>query len=227
MPTKTVSEAMATRRSVRAFLDKPVDLDVLTRVMDKARMAPSGCNFQPWQAEILSGAPLRELQDKLIAAATHQPAEDPPEYIVTPVDICPPWTDRLFEVGTLMYAALGIARDDKESRSAFFMQNMRSFGAPAVLFCYLPRLMNECQWSDMGMWLQSIMLLLREEGLDSCPQEALSMRAQVIKSHLGIDDRKYVFFCGLGIGYRDPDAPVNQFPQPRVPLAEQVRFHGF
>ena len=42
-----VSEAVATRRSVRAFLDRPVALETLREILDKARMTPSGCNIQP------------------------------------------------------------------------------------------------------------------------------------------------------------------------------------
>ena len=77
------------------------------------------------------------------------------------------------------------------------------------------------------MWLQTVMLLLREEGLGSCPQEYLWAYARLIKKFLGVDDETHIFFCGLAIGYRNPDAPVNNFPRARVPLDEQVRFLGF
>jgi nitroreductase len=76
------------------------------------------------------------------------------------------------------------------------------------------------------MWLQTVMLLLREEGLDSCPQEFLSMHGRLIKDHIGVSDETHIFFCGMGIGYRS-DAPVNGFPRSRVPLERQVRFVGF
>ena len=87
--------------------------------------------------------------------------------------------------------------------------------------------MKEAQWSDVGMWLQTIMLLLREEGLDSCPQEFLAFYARLIKDFVGLDHERYMCFCGLAIGYRDPDAPVNNFERNRVPLDEQVKFVGF
>ena len=70
----TVTQAVTSRRSIREFLDKPVDLATLTRVMDKARWAASGCNYQPWQATILTGQPLKELQAK-IASSPPQAAE--------------------------------------------------------------------------------------------------------------------------------------------------------
>jgi len=223
MSAMNVSEAVSSRRSVRAFLDKPVDLETLTRVMDKARFAPSGCNFQPWEASILSGAPLRELQEQMLAS----PPQDPPEYDWSAPNDSPDHKTRLHEVSESMYSSMNIAREDKAARKQFFMRNVTSFDAPAVLLCYFPRFMKEPQWSDVGMWLQTIMLLLREEGLDSCPQEYLWMHARLIKDFIGVSDETHIFFCGLAIGYRDPNAPINNFERARIPLGDQVRFIGF
>lgn len=218
-----VSEAVLSRRSIRQFLNKPVDLDTLRRVMDKARFAPSGCNFQPWEASILTGEPLRTLQEKMLAAAP----QDPPEYDWSAPNCSEKYKARLHQIGASMYAAMGIERDDAQAREAFTHSNFVSFGAPALLLCYFPRFMGPPQWSDVGMWLQTIMLLLREEGLDSCPQEFLWMHARLIKEHLGVSDETHIFFCGVAIGYRDADAPVNNFDRGRIPLEEQVRFLGF
>ena len=70
-----VSQAVATRRSIRAFEDRPVDLAVLRRVLDRAQMAPSGCNFQPWQATVLAGEPLKRLQERMLASQPQDPIE--------------------------------------------------------------------------------------------------------------------------------------------------------
>jgi nitroreductase len=223
MSTMSVSEAVASRRSIRAFLDRPVPLDLLRRVMDKARMTPSGCNFQPWQATVLAGEPLRALQKKMLAAES----QDPAEYIVQPVGLGDPHMARFKANGALMYGALTIDREDFDARRDFVESNVRSFGAPAVLFCYFPRLMGPPQWSDVGMWLQTIMLLLREEGLDSCPQEFMAIHARLIKDHLGVSDDSHIFFCGMAIGYRDEAAAVNHFERGRATLDEQVKFAGF
>ena len=219
----SVSDAVASRRSVRAFLDKPVALNVLKRVMDKARFAPSGCNFQPWEASILTGDPLKALQEKMLAS----PPQDPPEYDWSAPNSSPAHKARLFAASEGMYRAIGVARDDKDARRAFVNNNLVSFGAPAVLLCYFPRFMGSPQWSDVGMWLQTIMLLLREEGLDSCPQEYLWQHARLIKEFVGVSDETHIFFCGMAIGYRDAQAPINAFTRERVPLDEQVRFIGF
>ena len=218
-----VTDAVLSRRSVRAYEDKAVPLELLRQIMDTARWSPSGCNFQPWEATILTGAPLKALQEKLLVAAPQQPEE----YAVTPAEITPLYLARLHELGGAMYGAQGIERSDAERRADFVRQNNLSFGAPALLLTYLPRFMGAAQWSDIGMWLQSIMLLLREAGLDSCPQEYLSLHAKLIKEHIGVSDESHIFFCGLAIGYGKHEEPVNGFARNRVPLDEQVKFVGF
>lgn len=220
----SVSEAVASRRSIRVFENRPVPLDVLRRVLEKARMAPSGCNFQPWEATVLTGEPLKAMQAKILASPEPQ---DPPEYLIQPTDLPPVYWDRLREIGAKQYESVGVARDDKAMREQIVARNLVSFEAPVVLLCHFPRLMLAPQWSDVGMWLQTVMLLLREEGLDSCPQEWLAFYARIIKQHIGVDDESQIFFCGLAIGYRDEAAPMNNFERTRVPLDQQVRFDGF
>jgi nitroreductase len=217
-----VTEAVTTRRSIRAFTDQPVDLATLTRVMDKARWAASGCNYQPWEASIVTGQPLKDLQARLTAISPEKA-----EYDWTAPGQEDAYKQRNYKVAEEMFSALEIARDDGAARLAAMARNTTSFDAPAVLFVYFPRLMKEPQWSDVGMWLQTVALLLREEGLDSCFQEFMALYANTIRDFLGLDHDRYMFFCGMAIGYRDPDAPVNTFERERVPLDEQVKFLGF
>ena len=217
-----VTEAVTTRRSIRAFLDKPVDYETIHRVMDTARWAASGCNYQPWEASIVTGQPLKDLQAKILASGPQQA-----EYDWAAPGQEDAYKERLNAVSAGMFGAMGIARDDGAGRMAAMMKNAVSFDAPAVLFVYFPRLMKEAQWSDTGMWLQTVALLLREQGLDSCFQEYMALYANTIRDFLGLDHERYMFFCGMAIGYRDPDAPVNNFERQRVPLAEQVKFIGF
>jgi nitroreductase len=223
MKAGTVSEAVLSRRSIRAFSDRSVSFEVLRRVFEKARWAPSGCNFQPWEATVLSGAPLRALQDKIVDA----PPQDPAEYVLTPPDLPQEYRDRLSALGAGMYGSMDIAREDTDLRAGVARQNALSFGAPVLMLVHVPRMMGLPQWSDVGMWMQTIMLLLREEGLDSCPQEFMMMWGRIIKQHIGIADADQVLFCGLAIGYRVEDAPVNHFERERAPLERQVRFIGF
>lgn len=219
----TVTDAVKSRRSIRAFSDKPVPLSVLQEVMETARWTPSGCNFQPWEGTILTGEPLKQLQAKMAVS----PPQDPKEYSWSDPEVLPECLARLHQVGADMYVAMNIERGDKAARGDFMAQNTVSFGAPAVLLVYFPRVMGAPQWSDVGMWLQTIMLLLREQGLDSCPQEFLSIHAKLIKDFLGVSDESHIFFCGIAIGYRDEEDPVNAFDRKREPLESKVQFLGF
>src|SRR3546814_4497014 len=62
--------------------------------------------------------------------------------------------------GESMYASLRIERQDTVGRAAFGKVNVVSFGAPVLLLCHFPKMMKEAQWVDVGIWLQTIMLLL-------------------------------------------------------------------
>ena len=50
-----VTEAIRNRKSVRAFLDKPVTDELVTGILECARWAPSGVNSQPWHVAVLTG----------------------------------------------------------------------------------------------------------------------------------------------------------------------------
>jgi nitroreductase len=217
-----VAEAVASRRSVRAFVDTPVPLETVRRVLDQARMAPSGCNFQPWEAIVLTGAPLKALQDRLLAAER----DDPQEYDFSAPGEVEKYQARLSVLGASMYGSMKIERADMDRREAFARANALSFGAPVLLLCHFPKFMKEAQWSDVGMWLQTIMLLLRGEGLDSCPQEYMGVYGRTIKAQLGLAD-DVMLFCGLAIGWREEEAATNNFERARVPLDEQISFMGF
>jgi len=221
-----VSEAVTTRRSVRQFLSDPVDRAVLERVLDKAQRAPSGGNVQPWNAIVATGEPLARLHAAVAEVIPQGRAAHAAEYHVYPPELDGAYEQRRFGVGEAMYAALQIPREDKMARLGQFMANFRSFGAPVLMLVHTPRYMGPPQWSDIGMWLQTVMLLLREEGLDSCAQEAWSVYSPVIRAHFAIPE-DHIFFCGLAIGRRDPDAPVNCFDVPRAPVSEAICFEGF
>ena len=221
-----VSEAVASRRTVRAFLDKPVDQALLRRVLEKAQNSPSGGNTQPWNAAVITGAPLARLLADVAAILPEGSARHKPEYNIYPPELDGAYAERRKGVGEAMYAALEIPRDNKMGRLAWFARNFQAFGAPVLMLIHTPRYMGRPQWSDIGMWLQTVCLLLREEGLDSCPQEAWAIYQEQIRAVVDIPD-DHIFFCGLGVGWRDPAAPVNNFPVPRAPLDEAIRWEGF
>ncbi len=221
-----VTDAVTTRRSVRQFLDKPVPREVLERVLTTAQRSPSGGNTQPWNAVILTGQPLAELHGNIVGKLMSNPAGEGIEYAVYPKLLEGRYEQQRRAVGIGMFEALGLAREDKAGRIGQMAKNFHSFGAPVQLFTYTPKYLGPPQWSDMGMWLQTIMLLLREEGLDSCAQEIWAQYGEFMKQQLSIPD-DHIFFCGMAIGYRDPDAIINNFDVPRVEIDQAIRWEGF
>jgi nitroreductase len=221
-----VTEAVTSRRSIRAFLDKPVDQAVLRRILETAQRAPSGGNTQPWNAVMLTGEPLAALLAKVADVVPQGRAAFAPEYNVYPPELEGRYEASRFGVGEAMYAALQIPREDKMSRLAWFARNFQAFGAPVLMLVHTPKYMGPPQWSDIGMWLQSVALLLREEGLDSCFQEAWAVYSKQIRECVDIPE-DHIFFCGMAIGWGDRTHAVNQFPVARGDLDEAVRWEGF
>ena len=224
----TVYEALASRRAVRDFLPTPVSGDVVRRVLEAAARAPSGGNVQPWYIDVVGGSKLDELkaimQRRLQQVAAGDRSEQP-EYDIYPKELWAPYRDYRFQLGEAMYAALGIPREDKARRLQWFARNYQFFGAPLALFCSLDRGMGPPQWSDLGMYLQSVMLLLREEGLDSCPQECWSTFPRTVGDFIGLPSGR-MLFCGMAIGHANTEHPVNRFETQRAGLAQFARFHG-
>lgn len=220
-----VTEAVNSRRSIRQFLDKPVARATLEQVLETAQRAPSGGNTQPWNAIVVSGDALSEITAKIKEKTRTAPMGENMEYAIYPKDLEGRYEEQRRAVGRDMFESIGLARDDSAGRVAQMARNWDSFGAPVQLFTYTRKYMGPPQWSDMGMWLQTVMLLLREAGLDSCSQEIWAMYGSYMRELLGIDD-DHIFFCGMAIGYRDPDAPINNFAVPRVPLGNAIEFRG-
>ncbi len=219
-----VSEALASRVSIRDFLPTPVPMETIRRVLAAASRAPSGGNLQPWHIDVVAGEKLDELR-AIVRERIAAGVQEKIEYAVYPSPLVSPYRERRFECGEDMYGLVGIPREDKPARLRWFARNFEFFGAPLALFCSVHRDMGSPQWSDLGMFLQSVMLMLREEGLDSCPQECWSRYPETIGSFVGIPPER-MLFAGMAIGYRNPEHPVNSLVTSRAPLEEFVRFHG-
>lgn len=208
-----VSDAVATRKSIRRFLDKPVSDDLIRELLEKAKRAPSGGNLQPWRVFVINGSTTPRFIDHVKNSTT----KDKAEYAVYPPDLKSPYRDSRFKVGEDMYALLGIPREDKPARFAHLARNFEFFGAPAGFFCFVDRIMGPPQWSDLGMFLQTFMLLAQEAGLDTCAQEAWAGRAQTVADFVSAPE-ELMLFCGMAIGYKDPEQPVNTLVSDREPF---------
>ncbi|MEU0788366.1 nitroreductase family protein [Streptomyces sp. NPDC006173] len=218
-----VYEAVLSRRAVRAFSDKSVPREVLERVLAAATRAPSSGNLQPWHVYVVAGEPLAELKRRATARALAGDPGDEREYPMYPAALAPPYLDRFAAAATQRYKALGIERGDPDRPMKIAALNSEAFGAPVVLFCYLDRAMGPGQWGDAGMYLQTVMLLLRAEGLHSCPQVMWTMYRETVSQTVGADDG-LVLFCGVAVGFEKKDMP--QLRTARAEMTETVTFVG-
>ena len=209
-----IRDALITRKSVRAFLPRPVEREKLDAVFEYARYAPSGVNMQPWEVAIVSGESKHKL-DEALQQAFENGITPSMEYRYYPQTWIEPFKSRRKETGLMMYEALGIAREDRDKQREQWKANYRAFDAPTVLLFFIPKGLENGSFLDYGMFLQSVMLMATEQGLSTCPQAALAEYPDVVRKVLNIPEEKMVI-AGMAIGYEDPDAPVNRYRTPRL-----------
>ncbi len=220
-----VDEAITSRMSVRAFTSKPVEKSVLSHLLEVASRAPSGTNTQPWKVYVLQGASRDSLVDKVCAA--HDAVRADPSlatqyveaYDYYPEKWVSPYIDRRRENGWGLYGLLGIGKGDRDQMHAQHQRNYRFFDAPVGLMFTIDRVLGRGSMLDYGMFIQSIMVAARGQGLATCPQAAWNGFASIILPHIGAGPDE-MLVCGLALGYADETATVNAFHTPRVPVQD-------
>ena len=218
----TVSDAVAARVSIRAFVDRPVAGEVVRDILVRAAQAPSGGNLQPWRVYALTGRPLEDLKAQVRA----NPFGETPEYEVYPPNLWDPFRTRRFQNGEDLYATIAIPREDKPARLRQLAKNGEFFGAPVGLFFCLDRKLGPPQWADLGMYMQNVMLLSLERGLDTCPQEYWARYPQTVARAINLP-ADHMVFSGMALGYRDPEAPINTLRASRDPFETWGEMLGF
>ena len=214
-----VTEAVDSRKSIRAFLDKAVDDSLIKELLEKSSRAASGGNLQPWKIYVINGKTMNSFH-KFQSEWTEP---ETPAYAIYPENLKEPYKTSRYEVADDMYSLLGIEREDKEARFKQVLKNYEFFGAPAAFFCFVDRQMGRPQWSDLGMFLQTFMLLAREAGLDTCPQEAWAMKQESVTAFVEAPD-ELMLFCGMAIGYQDESEKVNELRTSRRPIEDWTVF---
>lgn len=217
-----VTEAVARRISVRAFKAEIPSAGVVREILEAAARAPSGGNLQPWTVYALTGQPLAELK----ATVAANPFGEEPEYEVYPANLWDPFRTRRYQNGEELYASIDIPREDKPARLRQLAKNGELFGAPVGLFFCLDRKLGLPQWSDLGMYMQTVMLLAVAHGLDTCAQEYWARYPKTLATHLNLPD-DHMVFSGMALGWRDETAPINNWRSARDPFEAWGELRGF
>ena len=216
---KTLTEIIKNRKSIRSFVDKPVSNDTIKEMLQKSSRAPSGGNLQPWKIYIVNE---KSMKDFLEFQKNWKGKEEPP-YPIYPEKLKEPYKTSRNQMGEQMYSLLDIKREDKIGRMNQMLKNFNFFDAPVGMFCFIDKQMGLPQWSDLGMFLQTFMLLAVDNNLDTCAQESWSLKQNCVKTYLGISDDS-ILFCGMAIGHANMDDKVNELNTPRRPMDEWATF---
>ena len=212
--------ALKERRSVRGFKPERVPEQDIQEILELAQLSPSNCNTQPWRTLLASGDACTQLREQMVTAFTEGVAPNPdfPHINKFEGDL----RTRQVECAQALYGAMGVAREDKLGRLAASTRNYAFFDAPHVLFIGMDREFPSTIAVDIGMYAQSIMLLMTAYGISSCAQASVSYYPDIIRSFFDEPQKTGILF-GISFGYEDTSIPANQARTNRAPLSEILK----
>jgi len=219
----SLEEAILSRRSVRGFLPTPVPQEVLEQVFALAQHAPSNCNIQPWFSYVASGATRDEMRKRMMERVT---SGRPP---VPDFDHLPNfegvYRKRQVDCAVELYNNMGIARDDKMGRMKATLRNFELFDAPHVVFIGMQKNFGVTFALDVGMYIQTLMLVMTAHGIGSCAQGSMRYYPEDVREVFGIGPETGIVL-GISFGYEDAAVAANRTRVGRAPLAENVIFRN-
>ena len=222
-----IFDAVNSRIACRQFVDKPVDHGTVRDLIHGAARAASSLNLQPWNVYAVTGEPLREIIRQVAEALAQKDFRTfDTEYPECPEQLWEPYSSRRSDFGSQLYGALGIDREDAEGRLEQIKRNFRFFNAPVGLFITIDRSLGPGQWADLGGYVNTLALLARGHGLDTCPQVLWIRMHDIVRALLGIPPEQ-MLYCGMAIGYGDRCHQVNSFRTQRAEPNEFCNFFGF
>ncbi|MBX6317007.1 MAG: nitroreductase [Pigmentiphaga sp.] len=222
-PSPAFHDVVRSRHSVRAFLPSPIPRDVLKSVLEEAQCAPSNCNTQPWNVQIVGGDTLKALSATLVEELGKENYTF--DFSFDTRDYPEPYRQRAAEQGGRYYQALGVARGDTLSRAEVVERNVRFFGAPHAAFLFLPPVGDNVRVAaDLGMYAQTFLLALAARGYAGVPQTILGFFAEPIRQALGVSsDFKLLF--GISFGMADGSHAASGYREHRIPIEQSVAWH--
>lgn len=214
-------EVIEQRKSIRAFRQEPVPREVLDEILEKALRAPSWGNTQPWRVTVVGGKVLASMVEDFLKKATANEPSCPD------IEFPRGWPDSLLrrykENGRMLFAALGIGREDREKRDHHRLNMFRLFGAPQAVYLHQDRSLSPYSIFDAGLLAQNIALLAAEKGIGTCFLAVSALYPEIIRKYTGIPETDRILI-GLAVGYPDGDAPINQFRSEREPVETFLRW---
>jgi nitroreductase len=223
--TSIVDSTIQNRRSIRAYLQKPVPRQLIEELLAVAARAPSGTNTQPWQVYVLSGKAKDALSTEIVETFLDptQSGEHKEEYNYYPHQWVEPYISRRRKVGWDLYNLLGIAKTEKERMQQQQARNYAFFDAPVGIIFTIDRIMEKGSWLDYGMFMQNVMIAAKARGLDTCPQASFTPYHRIIAKHLQLKPEQQMI-CGMSLGYADNSKIENSLVTEREPVSSFTTF---
>ncbi|AJA09524.1 nitrobenzene nitroreductase [Sphingopyxis fribergensis] len=204
-----VDRAIASRRTKRGYLDRPVDLNTLRDILAVAAWSPSSSNTQPWRTYVLTGTARERLSRAAVARWREEGDDLFPEYPYFPPELHEPFLSRRHDFGGTLGDAYGVAREDKVGRDRYLERQFQFFGAPIGMIFTMDRRLAYASFICYGTFLQSIMIAARARGLDTCAQQIWSLMHPLLQVELGLPEHEMVV-AGMSLGWADDRQPQNQ-----------------
>lgn len=221
-----VLEAIQTRKSIRAFKNDPVPRETIEKILEISQRAPSGTNTQPWHTYVCMGGVRDAISADVLEMAAQGKGGKYEDYDYYPAKWKDVHRDRRRGVGWALYGLLGIEKGDREGSARQGARNFVFFDAPVGLFFTTDAYLGRGSWSDVGLYMQTVMLAARAFGLHTCPQAAWIPFQEPVFRHLGIPEDQ-ALVSGMSLGYADDSAIENTLVSEREELKNVAHFLGF
>jgi nitroreductase len=218
-----VGDALRGRRTVRAFLPRPVPRETLEAILSDALRTPSWANTQPWEIFVAGGEVferIRRISEERTLAKISSDTDVP-----FPGAWTPECRARTKELTTGRADVRGTTTEDAAFHHEFLVANRRFFEAPCAAYLCMDQTLSSWSIFDLGAMCQSICLAAQDHGVDSAIAINLVIYPDVLRDELRIP-RNLLIVIGIALGYADPAGPEDAFRSVRRPLDDAVRFVG-
>lgn len=219
MADMSLIDSIHTRRSVRGFKPDLVPKPLLEQIFNDAQLAPSNCNVQPWRTLLASGEACNEIRNQLHSAFMKGQSMNP-DFEGLPKFEGVQRT-RQIECAQALYGAMNIERGDRIGRMKATARNYEFFNAPHIVFIGMNRQFSPAIAVDVGMYAQTLMLLMTANGIGSCAQASVAYYPDIVRSFFGEPEDTGILF-GISFGYEDESIDANRARTNRAPLDEIV-----
>lgn len=214
------------RRSIRGYRPEPVPQRLIEEILELAMRAPSSMNTQPWNFYVVTGEPLERIRagntERMVAGVPHS------REFRTGGAFAGRHRERQVGVAKQLFAAMGIARDDKERRQDWVLRGFRQFDAPVCVIVTYDRELADSDDTpfDCGAVTTVLVNAAWSRGLGAVINSQGVMQSPVVREHAGIADDQ-VIMKSVALGWPDPEFPANAVVSERKTVAETTVFVGF